>query len=341
MLHDHDTIVAPATPTGGAIAVVRVSGSGAIETVERIFRGRRPLSEAAGYTLHRGTISDGARLIDDVLVSLFRAPHSYTGEDSVEISCHGSAYVVSEILRLLLDAGARMATPGEFTLRTFLAGKLDLAQAEAVVDLIASSSRAAHTLAAGQLRGGFSKRLDHLRGELLHLASLLELELDFSEEDVEFADRRKLRCTMEEILSEILRLRGSFALGSALKEGIPVAIVGAPNVGKSTLLNRLLNEDRAMVSEIAGTTRDLIEAYRRAACRRHHSGTGRLLPDRGCGQSSPHTFSHRGRRQHGSRRHPCQCCGGQHRDSRHLRHTQCPCGGEPDRTRRNDSRHRP
>lgn len=227
MLHDHDTIVAPATPTGGAIAVVRVSGSGAIETVERIFRGRRPLSEAAGYTLHRGTISDGARLIDDVLVSLFRAPHSYTGEDSVEISCHGSAYVVSEILRLLLDAGARMATPGEFTLRAFLAGKLDLAQAEAVVDLIASSSRAAHTLAAGQLRGGFSKRLDHLRGELLHLASLLELELDFSEEDVEFADRRKLRCTMEEILSEILRLRGSFALGSALKEGIPVAIVGA------------------------------------------------------------------------------------------------------------------
>ena len=259
MLHDHDTIVAPATPTGGAIAVVRVSGSGAIETVERIFRGRRPLSEAAGYTLHRGTISDGARLIDDVLVSLFRAPHSYTGEDSVEISCHGSAYVVSEILRLLLDAGARMATPGEFTLRAFLAGKLDLAQAEAVADLIASSSRAAHTLAAGQLRGGFSKRLDHLRGELLHLASLLELELDFSEEDVEFADRRKLRCTMEEILSEILRLRGSFALGSALKEGIPVAIVGAPNVGKSTLLNRLLNEDRAMVSEIAGTTRDLIE----------------------------------------------------------------------------------
>lgn len=259
MLHDHDTIVAPATPTGGAIAVVRVSGSGAIETVERIFRGRRPLSEAAGYTLHRGTISDGARLIDDVLVSLFRAPHSYTGENSVEISCHGSAYVVSEILRRLLDAGARMATPGEFTLRAFLAGKLDLAQAEAVADLIASSSRAAHTLAAGQLRGGFSKRLDHLRGELLHLASLLELELDFSEEDVEFADRRKLRCTMEEILSEILRLRGSFALGSALKEGIPVAIVGAPNVGKSTLLNRLLNEDRAMVSEIAGTTRDLIE----------------------------------------------------------------------------------
>ena len=259
MLHDHDTIVAPATPTGGAIAVVRVSGSGAIETVERIFRGRRPLSGAASYTLHRGTISDGARLIDDVLVSLFRAPHSYTGEDSVEISCHGSAYVVSEILRLLLDAGARMATPGEFTLRAFLAGKLDLAQAEAVADLIASSSRAAHTLAAGQLRGGFSKRLDHLRGELLHLASLLELELDFSEEDVEFADRRKLRCTMEEILSEILRLRGSFALGSALKEGIPVAIVGAPNVGKSTLLNRLLNEDRAMVSEIAGTTRDLIE----------------------------------------------------------------------------------
>ena len=259
MLHDHDTIVAPATPTGGAIAVVRVSGSGAIETVERIFRGRRPLSEAAGYTLHRGTISDGARLIDDVLVSLFRAPHSYTGEDSVEISCHGSAYVVSEILRLLLDAGARMATPGEFTLRAFLAGKLDLAQAEAVADLIASSSRAAHTLAAGQLRGGFSKRLDHLRGELLHLASLLELELDFSEEDVEFADRTALRATMQRIAAEIDRLRSSFALGNAIREGVAVAIAGAPNVGKSTLLNRLLNEERAMVSEIAGTTRDVIE----------------------------------------------------------------------------------
>lgn len=259
MLNDHDTIVAPATPTGGAIAIVRISGSEAIAVAERIFRGRSPLSEAAGRTVHYGSIHDGERLVDEVLVTLFRAPHSYTGEDSVEISCHGSAYIVSEILRLALGAGARMASPGEFTLRAFLAGKLDLAQAEAVADLIASSSRAAHAMATNQMRGGYSEELEGLRDKLVHLTSLLELELDFSEEDVEFADRQALRRTMEQIGREIDRLRSSFSLGNAIKEGVAVAIVGAPNVGKSTLLNRLLNEERAMVSEIAGTTRDVIE----------------------------------------------------------------------------------
>lgn len=259
MLNDHDTIVAPATPTGGAIAIVRISGSEAIAVAERLFRGRSPLSEAAGRTVHYGSIHDGERLVDEVLVTLFRAPHSYTGEDSVEISCHGSAYIVSEILRLALGAGARMASPGEFTLRAFLAGKLDLVQAEAVADLIASSSRAAHAMATNQMRGGYSEELEGLRDKLVHLTSLLELELDFSEEDVEFADRQALRRTMEQIGREIDRLRSSFSLGNAIKEGVAVAIVGAPNVGKSTLLNRLLNEERAMVSEIAGTTRDVIE----------------------------------------------------------------------------------
>lgn len=259
MLNDHDTIVAPASPTGGAIAIVRISGSEAIAVAERLFRGRSPLSEAAGRTVHYGSIHDGERLVDEVLVTLFRAPHSYTGEDSVEISCHGSAYIVSEILRLALGAGARMASPGEFTLRAFLAGKLDLAQAEAVADLIASSSRAAHAMATNQMRGGYSEELEGLRDKLVHLTSLLELELDFSEEDVEFADRQALRRTMEQIGREIDRLRSSFSLGNAIKEGVAVAIVGAPNVGKSTLLNRLLNEERAMVSEIAGTTRDVIE----------------------------------------------------------------------------------
>lgn len=259
MLNDHDTIVAPATPTGGAIAIVRISGSEAIAVAERLFRGRSPLSEAAGRTVHYGSIHDGERLVDEVLVTLFRTPHSYTGEDSVEISCHGSAYIVSEILRLALGAGARMASPGEFTLRAFLAGKLDLVQAEAVADLIASSSRAAHAMATNQMRGGYSEELEGLRDKLVHLTSLLELELDFSEEDVEFADRQALRRTMEQIGREIDRLRSSFSLGNAIKEGVAVAIVGAPNVGKSTLLNRLLNEERAMVSEIAGTTRDVIE----------------------------------------------------------------------------------
>ena len=259
MIPDHDTIVAPATAPGGAIAVVRVSGTEALACCDRIFRGREPLAAAAGYTVHYGTVAEGDRTIDDVLATVFRAPHSYTGEDSVEISCHGSRYIVAEILRLLLAAGARMAAPGEFTIRAYLAGKIDLSQAEAVADLIASSSRADHALATNQMRGGYSEELEGLRDKLLQLTSLLELELDFSEEDVEFADRTALRETMERIGGEIDRLRNSFALGNAIKEGVAVAIVGAPNVGKSTLLNKLLNEDRAMVSEIAGTTRDVIE----------------------------------------------------------------------------------
>ena len=245
---DHDTIVAPATAAGGAIAVIRISGGEAFAVCDRIFRGRRPLAEADGYTVHYGTIAEGDRVIDDVLAAVFRAPHSYTGENSVEISCHGSSYIVSEILRLLTAAGGRMAQPGEFTIRAYLAGKLDLSQAEAVADMIASSSRAAHALASTQMRGGYSEELESLREKLLNLTSLLELELDFSEEDVEFADRTALRATMQRIAAEIDHLRSSFALGNAIREGVAVAIAGAPNVGKSTLLNRLLNEERAMVS---------------------------------------------------------------------------------------------
>ena len=259
MIPDHDTIVAPATAAGGAIAVIRVSGREALALCDRIFRGRRPLAEADGYTVHYGEIMDGDRIVDDVLATVFRAPHSYTGEDSVEISCHGSSYIVSEILRLLTAAGGRMAQPGEFTIRAYLAGKLDLSQAEAVADTIAASSRAAHALASTQMRGGYSDELEQLRDKLLNLTSLLELELDFSEEEVEFADRTALRETMQRIGREINRLRNSFSLGNAIKEGVAVAIAGAPNVGKSTLLNQLLNEERAMVSEIAGTTRDVIE----------------------------------------------------------------------------------
>ncbi|WP_289641700.1 tRNA uridine-5-carboxymethylaminomethyl(34) synthesis GTPase MnmE [uncultured Alistipes sp.] len=259
MTRGEPTIVAPATAAGGAIAVVRFSGPDALTLCDRLFRGTAPLSQAQGYTVHYGRIMDGERTIDDVLATVFRAPHSYTGEDSVEISCHGSAYIVSEILRLAQAAGARMAEPGEFTIRAYLAGKLDLSQAEAVADLIASSSRAAHALATGQMRGGYSAALEGLRQKLLDLASLLELELDFSEEDVEFADREELRRTMESIRRETDTLRNSFSLGNALKEGVAVAIAGAPNAGKSTLLNRLLHDDRALVSDIAGTTRDVIE----------------------------------------------------------------------------------
>lgn len=256
---DRDTIVAPATAPGGALAVIRLTGPEAVAIADRLFCSRRPLAERAGGSCCFGTIRDGERVVDEAVAALFRAPHSYTGEETVEFSCHGSSYIVGEVLRLALQAGARMAGPGEFTRRAYLNGKLDLAQAEAVADLIASSSRAAHALAANQLRGGYSSALDGLRERLVHLAALLELELDFGEEEVDFADRSQLAALLEEIDAETERLCRSFALGNALKEGIAVAIVGAPNVGKSTLLNQLLQEERAMVSEIAGTTRDVIE----------------------------------------------------------------------------------
>lgn len=256
----HDIIAAPATATGGAIAVIRVSGEGAVECCDNIFRGRTTLAEAKPYTLHYGEIVDGERGVDDVLVAIFRAPHSYTGEDGVEISVHGSAYIVGEVLSLLGRYGARMARPGEFSVRAFLAGKMDLSQAEAVADMIASSSRASHSLASTQMRGGYSSSLADLRSRLLNVASLLELELDFSEEEVEFADRTQLAAMLDEAATEIGRLKDSFRLGNAIKEGVATVIVGEPNVGKSTLLNRLVGEERAMTSDIAGTTRDTIEA---------------------------------------------------------------------------------
>ncbi|MBO5875822.1 MAG: tRNA uridine-5-carboxymethylaminomethyl(34) synthesis GTPase MnmE [Alistipes sp.] len=259
-LNEHDIIAAPATATGGAIAVIRISGEGAVECCDSIFRGRTPLAEAKPYTVHYGEIVDGERVIDDVLVTLFRAPHSYTGEDGVEISTHGSAYIVNEVLSLLVRHGARMAQPGEFSVRAFLAGKMDLSQAEAVADMIASSSRASHSLASTQMRGGYSASLAELRSRLLNVASLLELELDFSEEDVEFANREELAAMLDEASGEIKRLCDSFSLGNAIKEGVATVIVGEPNVGKSTLLNRLVGEERAMTSDIAGTTRDTIEA---------------------------------------------------------------------------------
>lgn len=259
MRHDRDTIAAPATAPGGALSIVRVSGPEAHAICDRLFRGPRRIADAEGYTILYGRIADGNTTLDDVLVSVFRAPHSYTGEHAVEISCHGSRYITSRLLELLLQEGARMAEPGEFTVRAFFAGKLDLSQAEAVADLIASSSKADHALASTQMRGGYSAALGTLRDELLRLTSLLELELDFAEEEVEFADRNALSDAMERIGTEIDALRESFSLGNALREGITVAIVGAPNVGKSTLLNRLLNDERAMVSEIPGTTRDMIE----------------------------------------------------------------------------------
>lgn len=240
--------------------VVRLSGNDAIAIADKIFSGHGSLADAKGYSLHYGTIRDGERIVDDVVVALFRAPHSYTGDDTVEITAHGSEYITSEILRLAIEHGARMATAGEFTRRAFLAGKMDLSRAEAVADVIASNSRWSHRVASTQMRGNYSEYLASLRRDLLRLCSLLELELDFSEEDVEFADRQTLRSILAEVERQITSLRSSFALGNVLKEGVTVAIVGEPNVGKSTLLNALLEDDRAMVSDIAGTTRDTIEA---------------------------------------------------------------------------------
>ena len=261
-IRNEDTIYAPATVPGtGAISVIRVSGPAALEIADKVISCKRgSISEAEGYTIRFGTVSapDG-HIIDEVLVSIFRAPRSYTGENSVEISCHASSFIVSEIMSLLHGAGARAAEPGEFTQRAYLNGKMDLAQAEAVADVIASQNAAAHRVAFKQMKGGFSSELRAMRGELLELVSLMELELDFSEEEVEFADRTRLDSLLVAITDHVSRLIDSFRLGNAIKNGVPVAIVGATNTGKSTLLNALLGEDRAIVSDVHGTTRDTIE----------------------------------------------------------------------------------
>ena len=257
-MNTQDTICALATPPGGAIAIVRVSGPKAISITDSIFS--KSLDKAEGNTLHFGQIKDmDGKELDEVLVSVFRAPHSYTGEDSTEISCHGSSYIVKNLLGSLIWAGARQAEPGEYTMRAFINGKLDLSQAEAVADLIASSSQATHQMAMSQMRGKFSQELADLQGQLLQLTSLLELELDFNDQDVEFANRQQLFELMDKVEQHISQLSDSFQVGNAIKNGIPVAIIGAPNAGKSTLLNALVGEDRAIVSNIQGTTRDLIE----------------------------------------------------------------------------------
>ena len=259
---NQDTICAIATAQGGAIGSIRVSGPEAITITSRIFtpaKSGKLLSEQKPYTLTFGRIYNGEEMIDEVLVSLFRAPHSYTGEDSTQITSHGSSYILQQVMQLLIKNGCRMAQPGEYTQRAFLNGKMDLSQAEAVADLIASSSAATHRLALSQMRGGFSKELTTLREKLLNFTSMIELELDFSEEDVEFADRSALRRLADEIEEVIARLANSFSVGNVIKNGVPVAIIGETNAGKSTLLNVLLNEDKAIVSDIHGTTRDVIE----------------------------------------------------------------------------------
>lgn len=261
-IKNEDTICAPATVPGtGAISVIRVSGPEALTIADKVISCRKgSISEAAGYTLKFGTVSDASgAVLDEVLVSVFRTPHSYTGENSVEISCHASSYIVSSLMGMLFEAGARAAEPGEFTQRAYLNGKMDLAQAEAVADVIASQNAAAHRIAFKQMKGGFSSELKGMRSELLELVSLMELELDFSEEEVEFADRSRLDSLLEQIISHVSRLIDSFKLGNAIKNGVPVAIAGATNTGKSTLLNALLGEDRAIVSDVHGTTRDTIE----------------------------------------------------------------------------------
>ena len=255
------TICAISTRNGGAIGIVRTSGPDAIAITDKIFHNKnnKSLAQAKPYSILYGSITDSNTIVDEVLVSVFRAPKSYTGEDCTEISCHGSSYILNKVVELLLRNGCEMARPGEFTQRAFLNGRMDLSQAEAVADLIASQNKASHRIAMQQMRGGYSLKLKSLRQQLLELTTLLELELDFSEEDVEFADRNKLVSVAERIKNEITQLTETFHLGNAIKNGIPVAIIGAPNVGKSTLLNALLKEDKAIVSNIQGTTRDLIE----------------------------------------------------------------------------------
>ena len=258
----NDSIVALATPSGaGAISIIRVSGPDAIEIGASVFKSikNKDLKQQKTHTLHLGHIIDEGKTLDEVLISIFKGPNSYTGENTIEISCHGSTYIQQQIIQLLLRKGCRMADAGEFTLRAFLNGKLDLSQAEAVVDLISSDNEASHQIAMQQMRGGFSNEIARLREELLNFASLIELELDFAEEDVEFADRTQFHELLNRIEFVLKRLIDSFAVGNVIKNGIPVAIVGEPNVGKSTLLNALLNEERAIVSDIAGTTRDTIE----------------------------------------------------------------------------------
>ena len=258
----NDTIVALATATGvGAISVIRLSGKEAIELADKVFKtlNGKPLSEAPSHTVHLGTIKSENQVIDECLATIFKGKKSYTGEPVVEFSCHGSAYITQEVIKLCLANGARLAEAGEFTKRAFLNGKLALNQAEAVADLIASDSKASHQVALQQMRGGFTSEIEDLRQELLNFASLIELELDFSEEDVEFADRSQFEQLLKRIKTTLQTLIQSFSAGNAIKNGIPVAIVGKPNAGKSTLLNTLLNEERAIVSDIAGTTRDTIE----------------------------------------------------------------------------------
>ena len=257
-----ETIVALATPSGaGAIAIIRLSGKDAIKIAAEVFQSvsGKDITKQKTHTIHLGHIADNGKIYDQVLLSIFKGPNSYTGENVIEISCHGSTFIQQQIIQLLLRKGAKMAQAGEFTLRAFLNGKLDLSQAEAVADLIASDNEASHQIAMQQMRGGFSNEIAKLREELLNFASLIELELDFAEEDVEFADRTQFHELLERIEFVLKRLIDSFAVGNVIKNGIPVAIVGEPNVGKSTLLNALLNEERAIVSDIAGTTRDTIE----------------------------------------------------------------------------------
>ena len=263
MTTNEECICALATPAGGAIGIIRLSGNQAIAITDQIFKTAhgKPLAEASPNTLHYGEIIDKeGHTIDDVLVSVFKAPHSYTGEDSTEISCHGSRYILQQVLQRLTEVGCRQAEPGEYTRRAYMNGKMDLSQAEAVADLIASTNKATHQMALCQLKGHFSNELDALRAKLLKMNSLLELELDFSDhEELEFADRSQLRALADEIAQRIHTLAHSFATGNALKQGVPVAIIGKTNVGKSTLLNRLLHEEKAIVSNIHGTTRDVIE----------------------------------------------------------------------------------